>query len=73
MRTPLRPFRAVALTLCLALPLLAACLLTADECVLTNVPRIIDVEVMARLAGIGFYFSNRNAKDAGGLFHYVGL
>lgn len=32
-----------------ALPLLAACLLTADECVLTNVPRIVDVEVMARL------------------------
>src|SRR5919108_5704486 len=32
-----------------ALPLLAACLLTTDECVLTNVPRISDVEVMARL------------------------
>src|SRR6478736_5661108 len=32
-----------------ALPLLAACLLTQDECVLTNVPRISDVEVMARL------------------------
>ena len=32
-----------------ALPLLAACLLTQDECVLTNVPRIGDVEVMARL------------------------
>src|SRR3970282_1319161 len=32
-----------------ALPLLAACLLTRDECVLTNVPRIGDVEVMARL------------------------
>ena len=32
-----------------ALPLLAACLLTPDECVLTNVPRIGDVEVMARL------------------------
>jgi UDP-N-acetylglucosamine 1-carboxyvinyltransferase len=32
-----------------ALPLLAACLLTADECVLTNVPRISDVEVMCRL------------------------
>ena len=37
-----------------ALPLLAACLLTEDECVLTNVPRIGDVEVMARLlADIG--------------------
>ena len=32
-----------------ALPLLAACLLTEDECVLKNVPRIADVEVMARL------------------------
>src|SRR5207244_11045623 len=32
-----------------ALPLLAACLLTTQECVLTNVPRITDVEVMARL------------------------
>jgi UDP-N-acetylglucosamine 1-carboxyvinyltransferase len=32
-----------------ALPLLAACLLTDQECLLTNVPRIADVEVMARL------------------------
>jgi UDP-N-acetylglucosamine 1-carboxyvinyltransferase len=32
-----------------ALPLLAACLLTTESCVLTNVPRISDVEVMARL------------------------
>src|SRR5437870_10171917 len=32
-----------------ALPLLAACLLTTETCVLTNVPRIGDVEVMARL------------------------
>jgi UDP-N-acetylglucosamine 1-carboxyvinyltransferase len=32
-----------------ALPLLAACLLTEEECVLTNVPRIGDVEVMAQL------------------------
>src|ERR1041384_6608374 len=32
-----------------ALPLLAACLLTQEECVLHNVPRICDVEVMARL------------------------
>src|SRR5262245_31457266 len=32
-----------------ALPLLAACLLTEDECVLENAPRIGDVEVMARL------------------------
>src|SRR5947209_807157 len=32
-----------------ALPLMAACLLTTEECVLTNVPRISDVEVMAKL------------------------
>jgi UDP-N-acetylglucosamine 1-carboxyvinyltransferase len=32
-----------------ALPLMAACLLTDQPCVLTNVPRIADVEVMARL------------------------
>ena len=32
-----------------ALPLLAACVLTTEECVLTNVPRIKDVEAMAHL------------------------
>jgi len=32
-----------------ALPLMAACLLTDQECVLRNVPRIRDVEVMAAL------------------------
>src|SRR6185295_10133555 len=32
-----------------ALPLLAACLLTTEECVLTNMPRIGDVEVMGKL------------------------
>jgi UDP-N-acetylglucosamine 1-carboxyvinyltransferase len=32
-----------------ALPLLAACLLTDQECVLENMPRIADVEVMALL------------------------
>jgi len=32
-----------------ALPLLAACLLTTEECVLTNMPRIGDVQVMAKL------------------------
>jgi UDP-N-acetylglucosamine 1-carboxyvinyltransferase len=37
-----------------ALPLLAACLLTDQECVLTNVPRIRDVAVLVDLmAGIG--------------------
>ncbi len=37
-----------------ALPLLAACLLTDEECVLSNVPRIRDVEVLAGiLVGIG--------------------
>jgi UDP-N-acetylglucosamine 1-carboxyvinyltransferase len=32
-----------------ALPLLAACVLTTEECTLTNVPRIKDVEAMAQL------------------------
>lgn len=32
-----------------ALPLLAACLLTEDECVLENAPRIRDVDVLAEL------------------------
>jgi UDP-N-acetylglucosamine 1-carboxyvinyltransferase len=32
-----------------ALPLIAACLLTPDECVLTNVPRIRDVDVLLDL------------------------
>src|SRR5688500_11301136 len=37
-----------------ALPLLAACLLTDDECVLSNVPRIRDVEVLGEiLRGLG--------------------
>src|SRR5918994_2154138 len=37
-----------------ALPLLAACLLTDQECVLTNVPRIRDVEVLVELMrGVG--------------------
>lgn len=37
-----------------ALPLLAACLLTEEECVITNVPRIRDVEVMLELMrGLG--------------------
>ena len=32
-----------------ALPVIAACLLTGEECVIENVPRIRDVEVMAEL------------------------
>jgi UDP-N-acetylglucosamine 1-carboxyvinyltransferase len=37
-----------------ALPLIAACLLTEQPCVLTNVPRIRDVDAMAKLvAGCG--------------------
>ena len=37
-----------------ALPLIAACLLTEEECVLENVPRIRDVEVLLQLiAGLG--------------------
>jgi len=37
-----------------ALPLIAACLLTDEECVLTNVPRIRDVDVLIELVtGLG--------------------
>lgn len=37
-----------------ALPLIAACLLSEEECVLENVPRIRDVEVLLRIiAGLG--------------------
>jgi UDP-N-acetylglucosamine 1-carboxyvinyltransferase len=37
-----------------ALPLLAACLLTTEECVISNVPRIRDVEVLVDLlTGLG--------------------
>jgi UDP-N-acetylglucosamine 1-carboxyvinyltransferase len=37
-----------------ALPLLAACLLTDQECVLTNIPRIRDVDVLVQLmTGLG--------------------
>jgi UDP-N-acetylglucosamine 1-carboxyvinyltransferase len=37
-----------------ALPLIAACMLTGDECVLENVPRIRDVEVLIELLrGLG--------------------
>ena len=37
-----------------ALPLIAACLLTDEECVLENVPRIRDVEVLLQIiAGLG--------------------
>ena len=37
-----------------ALPILAACLLTSEECVLENAPRIRDVEAMCRLLqGLG--------------------
>jgi UDP-N-acetylglucosamine 1-carboxyvinyltransferase len=37
-----------------ALPLLAACLLSEEECVLTNIPRIRDVEVLVQLMqGLG--------------------
>ena len=36
-----------------ALPLLAACLLTEQECVLSNVPRIRDVDVLIELMEFG--------------------
>ena len=46
-----------------ALPLLAACLLTDQECVLTNVPRIRDVEVMVDLlVGLGATVEGRGTS-----------
>ena len=46
-----------------ALPLLAACLLTDEECVLTNVPRIRDVEVLVDLlVGLGATVSGRGTS-----------
>ena len=48
-----------------ALPLLAACLLTDEECVLTNVPRIRDVEVLVDLlVGLGATVDGRGHLDA---------
>ena len=46
-----------------ALPLLAACLLTDQECVLTNVPRIRDVEVLVDLlVGLGATVDGRGTS-----------
>ncbi len=46
-----------------ALPLLAACLLTEQECVLTNVPRIRDVDVLAEIMeGLGAAISGRGTS-----------
>lgn len=46
-----------------ALPLLAACLLTERECVLTNVPRIRDVDVLAELMeGLGAAIGGRGTS-----------
>jgi len=46
-----------------ALPLLAACLLTDQECVLTNVPRIRDVEVLVDLlVGLGATVGGRGTS-----------
>ncbi len=43
-----------------ALPLLAACLLTEEECELTNVPSIKDVDVMVELlSGLGATIERR--------------
>ncbi len=48
-----------------ALPLLAACLLTDQECVLTNVPRIRDVEVLIDLlVGLGATVDGTGDVDA---------
>ncbi len=46
-----------------ALPLLAACLLTEEECVLENVPRIRDVEVLIELMR-GFGADGRRRRHA---------
>jgi UDP-N-acetylglucosamine 1-carboxyvinyltransferase len=46
-----------------ALPLLAACLLTEHECVLSNVPRIRDVDVLAEImAGLGATVEGRGTS-----------
>ncbi len=46
-----------------ALPLIAACLLTEHECVLTNVPRIRDVEVLLDLmSGLGAVVDGRGTS-----------
>jgi UDP-N-acetylglucosamine 1-carboxyvinyltransferase len=46
-----------------ALPLLAACLLTEEECVITNVPRIRDVEVLVDLlVGLGATVEGRGTS-----------
>ena len=46
-----------------ALPLLAACLLTDQPCVLTNVPRIRDVEVLIDLLhGLGATVDGRGTS-----------
>lgn len=46
-----------------ALPLIAACLLTPDECVLTNVPRIRDVDVLLDLlAALGAQVDGRGTS-----------
>src|SRR3954471_23498504 len=46
-----------------ALPLLAACLLTDQECVLSNVPRIRDVDVLAEImVGLGATVEGRGTS-----------
>jgi UDP-N-acetylglucosamine 1-carboxyvinyltransferase len=46
-----------------ALPLLAACLLTEHECVLSNVPRIRDVDVLAEImVGLGASVEGRGTS-----------
>jgi len=46
-----------------ALPLLAACLLTEQECVLSNVPRIRDVDVLAEImVGLGATVEGRGTS-----------
>ena len=49
-----------------ALPLMAACMLTDQECVLTNVPDIRDVGVLSADGGVGGDYRRRRCIDAAG-------
>jgi UDP-N-acetylglucosamine 1-carboxyvinyltransferase len=46
-----------------SLPILAACLLTEDECVIENVPDLRDVRTMLRLLGILGRAAERDGRD----------
>ena len=49
-----------------ALPLIAACLLTEQQCVLSNVPRIRDVDVLPKcMVGLGATVEGRGHRRCG--------